>query len=289
MKRFIVTLKILLTVLALPAALQAEDGPDSPFATLDEGASAASESHIELSAEVADVVWQKIDANRDGRATDKEAYAAIKPLRVIANAKESTPLSQSLKKAANRDEVELVSKGEVLAVIAQVRGERCPTAKSAKEFFDRLDANENGTLEGLEMQAALKQLGDVGKVLFRPVGTTVKSMDLNGDNLIGTDEVYLSANAMLRVKLATDGPGIAQRDPGDWLNFVQAVAYLDADADNVVSPVEAMQVKAVGLQFASIDRNRDQKVTVGEFCDYQSQLDLAAQLRNLSNSSGGFS
>ena len=207
---------------------------------------------------------------------------------MLANAKEPTPVGEAVKKAANRDETDLVSKGEALELIAAVRGERCPTAKAAKEYLNRLDTSGNGTLEGVEMQATLRNLGDVGKVLFRPVGVTVKSMDMNDDNVIQSNEVTLSANAMLRVKLATDGPNISRYNPGDWLNFVQAVAYLDADADNTVSPVEAMQVKSVGLQFNNIDRNRDQKVTVGELCDYQSQLDIAAQLRSLS-SGGGFS
>ena len=274
---------VLLLSLILPAVMTAQETPASPFGVEGQGTLGS-----ELSADLADVVWEKIDANRDGRATDKEAYAAIKPIRVIANAKDPLPHTEELRKAANQDEIELVSKGEALQLIATVRGQRCPTAQAAKSFFDQLDTSGNGTLEGVEMQVVLKSLGDVGRVLFQPVGVTVKSMDLNGNNVIETSEVHLSANAMMRVKLATQGEGIARRDPADWLNFVQAVSFLDVDADNVVSPAEATQVKSVALQFSNIDRKRDQQVTVGEFCDYQSQLDIAAQLRSLS-SGGGFS
>ena len=288
MRQFLHALSLLAAIFVPPAALVAEE-PASPFQFPSVDAPSNDVAESALPADVIDLVWEKIDANRDGRATDREAYAAIKPLRVIANAKEPLPLSAAVKQAANQDDVELVTKAEALELIAVVRGQRCPTAKTAKEFFDQLDTSGNGTLEGLEMQAALKPLGDVGRVLFQPVGTTVKSMDLNDNNVIETNEVYLSANAMQRVKLATDGPGIARRNPADWLNFVQAVSALDVNADNVVSPAEAMQVKAVGLMFANIDRNRDRQVTVAELCDYQDQLDIAAQLRSLNSGNGGFS
>ena len=262
--------------LTLLTAVQAEDGQYSTDSTVSS-----------IPADVAELVWSKIDENRDGRATDKEAYAAVKPIRVQANTKDPSALQAALKQAANKDSVDIVSEREALGIIAIVRGERCPTAKAAKSYFDRLDANKNGTLEGPEMQSAMVPLGNVGKVLFQPVGALVKSMDLNDNNLIETDELYLSANAMGRVQLATDGPGIARRKPADWVNFVKAVSFLDVNADNVLSPAEALQVKAVGLQFNNIDRNRDRKVTVSELCDYQAQLDIAAALR--SASSGGFS
>ena len=41
----------------------------------------------QLPEDVVDAVWKAIDANQDGRATDRESYDAIKPVRVAANSK----------------------------------------------------------------------------------------------------------------------------------------------------------------------------------------------------------
>lgn len=251
-------------------------GQESPSQFGDYAYEAAASSSVRQ--DVGDAVWKLIDANGDGRATDREAYAAIRDVRKLANAGDESDLHAAVRKAANTDDVLLVNKAEALGLIAVVRGERCPTAKAAKTYFDTLDSSDNGTLEPAEMQTALAPLGKVGLALFQPVGITVKSMDLNGNNVIETDELYLSANAMMRVKLAIDGEGIAQRNPNDWLKFVSAVAYMDVNADNVVSPSEATQIASIGSQFKKIDANGDSQVTIVEICEYQAELDLRAYL-----------
>lgn len=232
----------------------------------------------ELPADVIDAVWKAIDANQDGRATDREAYDAIKPVRVAANSKKESSLRDALRKAGDADESGLLTQAEALSVIARVRGAKCPTAQNAAAYFKRLDANQDQQLDGPEVRGLLAPLGAVGRALFQPVGVTAKYMDLNNDDIISEEEVYLSANAMLRIQLATDGNGIARRDPEDWLKFVNAISAMDIDADNQVSQVEARQVAAIGGQFGRIDRNRNYQISIDELCEYQDALDLTAYL-----------
>lgn len=229
-----------------------------------------------LPEDIVDVVWKMIDTDQNKRATDREAAAAIKPLRVKANSKLASPVRDALRKHANMDDNPVVIEKEAIRLIAKVRAARCPTAARMKAFFDSVDTNGNRAIEGNEITATFIPLGLVGQYLLGQLGPQFKAMDMDKSKSIDLDEASYSANAMLRVQLATEGAGTARRNPRDWYQFVTAVAYLDIDADNKVSRLEASAVRGVAAQFAKIDRNRDQLVSVGELCSFKQKLDLAA-------------
>lgn len=229
-----------------------------------------------LPADVVELVWPMIDKDKNGRATDREVFAAIKKLRVYANKKDVTPLQESVQHLANVDGDPTISPDEAIGLLAKVRGERCPTAARAKQYFDRVDRDRSLTLAPQEFAAALTPLGTVGRVMERPLALSLKQIDLDNDNKLTLDECYFSANSLLRVQLATEGDRIASRRPDDWMRMVGAVASLDIDADNVISPLEAIRAQTLLRSFQQIDGNKDRQITASELCDYQSELDLAA-------------
>ncbi len=230
----------------------------------------------DLPNDIVDALWKMIDANQNRQATDREVMAAIKKLRVMANSKTVTNLRDQVREQANTDDDPLLTTKEAGMLLARVRGVRCPTAKRAEEFFNKMDTNESGKIENNEIAATLSPLGAVGRYLFVQLSPQFMAMDVDRSRTIDLNEAYFSANSLYRIQLATEGASTAQKNPKDWFRFVNAIAYLDVDSDNKVSRREAASVGSVASAFNQIDRDQDQLVSLSELCAYSAKLNLAS-------------
>ena len=235
--------------------------------------------------EVADLVWPMIDQDGNGSASDREAMAAVKPLRVAANSKTASDSRDTLRAAMAVEESMVVSVQQAILLIAKVRGQCCPTALRAREVLQQFDADATKQIESADVVQLLRPLGAVGGAISGQIGATFKSMDLNESKSVDYEEAMFSANALMRIRLATLDSAVANRSPKDWYKFVNAVAYLDMDCDNQVSPLEARGAGSIAAAFQGIDGNGDSFITVAELSGFQQRLDQ--QRLDLTATSGG--
>ena len=230
---------------------------------------------IALSVDAIDAVWALIDTNRDGRATDVEIFDAKRDLRRFANHPDRTPICDSILEQYDANADGVINSKEAFACLSEVRGERCPTAARAREFWLTLDNNHNGAVEPAEFHALLRPLGRVGEAMAGMLDNTLDAIDEDNDDRVVELEVYRRANAMLLIQLATEGDNIASRDPSEWISYVFAVANLDLNADNTVSPAESLAISELSQNFGKVDKNHDYALTVSELCDFKELINAA--------------
>ena len=260
-----------------PAAPPAVEGEQVVQGSIEDGSpenylQQGSKEDGALSANAADAVWALIDANEDARATDKEVFDARRDLRRLANHPESTPVRDVILERYDADDNGQLDVDESFVCLSEVRGDRCPTAARAREYCASIDSDGNGAVEPEEFYALLRPLGRVGEAMAGLLDGTLDAIDRDDNDRIEELEVNRRANAVLLIQLATTGDNISGRDPGEWIRYVAAVAQLDYNADNVVSPQEASAIGQLARHFGRADSNSDQTLTVSELCDYKDQF-----------------
>lgn len=246
------------------------------------------ETAIAISGDAVSAVWALIDVNKNGRATDKEVYEARRSIRRLANHPDPTAIRDEIRQEYDTDGDGVISTAEGFVCLSQVRGERCPTAANAREYWLSLDSDHSGAVEPSEFHELLRPLGRVGEAMESLLDNTLAAIDEDDNHRVVELEVYRRANAMLLIQLATEGENIAAREPIAWITYVFAVANLDMDASNNVSAQESLALSEFAECFETIDTNDDYSVTVSEMCDFRDELN-AILAATSGGGGGGFS
>jgi Ca2+-binding EF-hand superfamily protein len=158
-------------------------------------------------------------------------------------------------------------------LVCEVRGLRCPTAALARTYWESLDDDYSKTVSSEEFASRIEPLGKVGQAMAGMLSNTLKEIDRDDSHAVDEQELYYSANTILRIQLATEGTRIAYRQPEYWLKFVMFVANVDEDADNLVSRQECASFPELRPHFQKIDKDGDTRISASELCDYREHID----------------
>lgn len=179
-----------------------------------------------------------VDADGDGAITDQEARAAVAKLMALPKSKDAD--AKELAASIDKNGDSKISQEEAAFAIARARMQNDESGKRMDEIFQRLDENKDELVSRQEYQDSgdkLKEFGNFGRFGEAIAGRVFDTLDADRDGNINIVEAQFSADQF-----------------GQLTNWRRR---READAD-------AKLRQQTAQVFASLDKNRDQRLTKRE-------------------------
>lgn len=220
-----------------------------------------------------------LDADGDGKVSDAEAQAAVKEVQKKGTAKNAD--GDALRKSLDANGDGKVDVKEAQAGVAKGRGEMDERARKVLDMLVWLDADKSGEVSVPEFKALIEKMGFLGKLAEPKLGEMFNNMDQDRNGSITMAEGQLAADYFAAVAMQEEQKKEAVRTAA----AAQLVASLDRNRDKKISIREAAKTP-VAERFAIVDADQDGQLTIAEvarFIDAPAPAPAAPAVQNRVN------